>query len=450
MKKKIFIISILLLSITFILLILNFKSDPKFKIFINKYFLPYNFISKQNLKLDFLENELNRYQNIFEVVKPYEFDEITKKNLSPLVFEQTNNEIDLKDIDKKLKIYNPSKNIIFAGISNLFPGSAYIDIYNDKIFLASSIGIIGMSNLNQDRFNFVQIQSNIHQFINGEQFKKKNWFSIKDLKIIDGNIYLSYTKEVKADCWTVSVIYGKLDNIFINFENFFSNDECVHSLNNEDKEFVAHQSGGRIINFGDSILLSTGEFRSRFLAQNDSSIFGKILKINKKTKEFQIISKGHRNIQGLYFDNKQNFVLSTEHGPMGGDEINLLLLNKNDFPNYGWPISSYGEHYTGKKDLKKYKKYPLNKSHSDHGFIEPIKYFSPSIGISEIIGINKDRNYIVSSLKEKSIYLIVLNDRNIITKITKQYIGERIRDIIYYNNKIYLYLEDTASIGIIN
>ena len=46
---------------------------------------------------------------------------------------------------------------------------------------------------------------------------------------------------------------------------------------------------------------------------------------------------GHRNPQGLLvFD---NIVLSTEHGPRGGDEINKIMFGKN----YGWPISSYGK-----------------------------------------------------------------------------------------------------------
>ena len=58
---------------------------------------------------------------------------------------------------------------------------------------------------------------------------------------------------------------------------------------------------------------------------------------------------GHRNPQGLYFDKKNNFLLEAEHGPEGGDEINLIKFNQDAVPNYGWAISSYGEHYGGKK-----------------------------------------------------------------------------------------------------
>ena len=55
--------------------------------------------------------------------------------------------------------------------------------------------------------------------------------------------------------------------------------------------------------------------------------------------------------QGLYFDKENNIIIETEHGPMGGDEINLIDLdqiNKDKIFNYGWPIVSAGEHYGGK------------------------------------------------------------------------------------------------------
>ena len=151
-------------------------------------------------------------------------------------------------------------------------------------------------------------------------------------------------------------------------------------------------------------------------------------------------------------DNYNEYVIFTEHGPRGGDEINLLpleIINKEIKPNYGWPISSYGVHY--KPEMPDTKKYPLYKSHKEHGFIEPIKFFTPSIGISEIVGINpKKRIYAVSSLKDHGLYFIFLNKMNQIYKTDRLSVNERIRDLIFYKNKLYLFLEDTGSIGIIN
>ena len=99
---------------------------------------------------------------------------------------------------------------------------------------------------------------------------------------------------------------------------------------------------------------------------------------------------GHRNPQCLYFDKENNYILETEHGPMGADEINLIELNKNDkneIPNYGWAIASAGIHYGASDGVpnKSYEKYPLYKSHKEHGFIEPAIQFSPSIAPSEIV-----------------------------------------------------------------
>ena len=47
------------------------------------------------------------------------------------------------------------------------------------------------------------------------------------------------------------------------------------------------------------------------------SFFGKVLEIDKKTKEYKIISKGHRNPQGLYYNKYRDLIVSTDHGPKG-------------------------------------------------------------------------------------------------------------------------------------
>ena len=163
---------------------------------------------------------------------------------------------------------------------------------------------------------------------------------------------------------------------------------------------------------------------------------------------------GHRNPQGLYFDEENDFILETEHGPQGGDEINLIeisKINKEKILNYGWAISSAGEHYSGRveRNKKKYKKYPLYKSHIEYGFIEPLKSFVPSIGISEIVKVGQNR-YVVSSLKDKSLYFFELNEKKQFIKLDRVEVGERVRDLRFNNNQLYLFMEDTASIGVIN
>ena len=91
----------------------------------------------------------------------------------------------------------------------------------------------------------------------------------------------------------------------------------------------------------------------------------------------------------------------------------------------------------------------MYKSHSKYGFVEPLKSFVPSVAITTIIKINK-KNYIVASLKDKSIYNFKLNNNNKIVDLERIEIFERVRDIVYKNNYLYLFLENTASIGVIN
>ena len=212
-----------------------------------------------------------------------------------------------------------------------------------------------------------------------------------------------------------------------------------------------------MVGYGENhILLTNGDYRSRFLSQNTKSINGKIIKIDTRAQnKYEIFSIGHRNPQGLYFDQDNNFVLSTEHGPMGGDEINLIdVKNIDQKLNFGWPISSAGKHYCSErakteKELEScselYKKYPLHDSHTDFGFIEPLKSFVPSIGISEITKIDNE-TYVVSSLNGYSLYFFNL-ENNKVKNMKRIMVGERIRDIFFKNGDLYMFLEKTPMIA---
>ena len=196
-------------------------------------------------------------------------------------------------------------------------------------------------------------------------------------------------------------------------------------------------------------------------------MLGKILSIDKETRDTNILSLGHRNSQGIFYDKLNDVIYSTDHGPKGGDEINLdLKANYNNPKNFGWAVSSYGEHYDyPNKWLTEefYKRAPLHKSHSEFGFIEPLKYFTPSIGITQIIKtekfenlLNKNVIYVGSmgwDLEENdlTIHKFVLDNNYKIEKYEIIPIVERIRDLIYEEktNKILMYLETSGSIGIL-
>ncbi len=122
------------------------------------------------------------------------------------------------------------------------------------------------------------------------------------------------------------------------------------------------------------------------LAQNDNYLFGKILRIKKddilkkinnenETLDVEIYSKGHRVPQGLTRINKSIF--NVEHGPKGGDELNLVIENSN----YGWPLVSYGTNYL-RENGGDGKSIPSN--HELNNFKEPLLALVPSIGISSL------------------------------------------------------------------
>ncbi len=459
-KIKILILLISIIIIGGYFFISSFIGNPKSKFnnlklllnveqreLIKKYIFPYKFISHLQEKISKQQQIISQLRQIFLVM------ELEKKRDGSYI--TTEESIEKLSINKTLKKYKLNSGF-YVGIMNIFPGSGYIDFYEDNILVLSARGVLTFKkNIEDANENFQQIKNNINEFIGKDQFEKNKWFSLKDIFIFNNKVFVSYTEEIKEDCWNTSVIYGDINYKDIEFKKLFSPKECVHSTNNIDKEFNAWQSGGRIISFDDNhILLATGDYRSRYLAQDIKSLNGKIIKVNIDNGNYEIMSMGHRNPQGLYFDEENKFILETEHGPDGGDEINLIevnKLNKDKIQNYGWAISSAGEHYGGKSEGNKikYEKYPLFKSHIEHGFIEPLKSFVPSIGISEIVKIEQNR-YVVSSMKDKSLYFFELNEQKQIININRVEVFERLRDLRFNNKKLYLFMEDTASIGVIN
>ena len=77
------------------------------------------------------------------------------------------------------------------------------------------------------------------------------------------------------------------------------------------------------------------------------------ISIDKTTKQFEIISMGHRNPQGLVYIKESDIIINTEHDPKGGDEIKINFQNTNQIPNFGWDISSYGTEYDGTEKFNK-------------------------------------------------------------------------------------------------
>lgn len=140
--------------------------------------------------------------------------------------------------------------------------------------------------------------------------------------------------------------------------------------------------GGRLAFLPDgTLLVTTGEGADyREQAQRLDVVLGKIVRINDdgsipNDNPFvntpganpAVWSYGHRNPQGLYVDSQTGVVYSTEHGPRGGDEINVIEKGVN----YGWPIATHGIDYPGAR---------ISPFETYDGMREPLTFWTPSIG----------------------------------------------------------------------
>ena len=448
MKKKIFIYNILVIILTILLIsgyFINKKSSSSKKNEIQN--LEKQILTKNqqlsNIQRNFIENK----ENINDLINP---DNIN--------FLKVISDKEIKNL-KGYKLDKYRTNEILSSGNYRALASAYIDFYNDdkEVILATVDGIFAISEFNNIE-KFKKIKSNIFDFITYEDFYTNTQYGIKDILVSEDNLYVSFTNKKKKDCFNLKILVSKIDRKKFNFKNFYETSKCVDKKNKHG--YLAHQgAGGRMFGGYDSIYFTTGEFRNRPLAQNKDNDYGKILNIEIKSKNSKIVSIGHRNPQGLYYSKKNNFIISTEHGPKGGDEVNINHEPEKKIKNFGWPKASYGEHYYKNYPKEILDQAPLNKSHKKYGLEEPIKYFVPSIGISEIISIDNDeKEFLFGAMgneiadQDLGLHLINLDDKR--KKIIKhKYIplNERVRDIVISKNKdkIILFLETTSSLAVL-
>jgi glucose/arabinose dehydrogenase len=194
--------------------------------------------------------------------------------------------------------------------------------------------------------------------------------------------------------------------------------------------------GGRLALLPDrTLLITVGDgFNFREKAQDLSNGLGKIVRVNldgsipadnpfasKEGALPEIYSYGHRNPQGLAVDPATGVVYSTEHGPKGGDELNVIEAGVN----YGWPIATYGLDYSGAQ-ISPFTEY--------EGTKQPEKYWVPSIGPSGLALYHGDLfadwkgDLLVGALAKTALHRIDMENGKIVGE--ERYLeGERIRDV---------------------
>ena len=157
--------------------------------------------------------------------------------------------------------------------------------------------------------------------------------------------------------------------------------------------------------------------------QDDTTSYGKTVLINLTDFSHQQFSKGHRNPQGLFIDSP-DAIWETEHGPQGGDELNLVKRGAN----YGWPSVTYGTQY----GAHFWPGDPVPGSHS--GYAEPFYSWVPSIGVSSLLVIHSQQfklwegDVLIVSLRDGSLYRARVRDQRIVM-MERMPFGRRLRDI---------------------
>lgn len=191
-------------------------------------------------------------------------------------------------------------------------------------------------------------------------------------------VYFSYSAAGSRGTTGTAVARARLEG------NRLTGVRVIYEMRN--KTSGGQHFGSRLLFGTDGMLyLSTGDRGERDRAQDLTDTAGKVLRIfpdgripqdnpfasrSRQGVSPEIYTYGHRNIQGMALHPVTGKIWVHEHGPRGGDEINILKPGAN----YGWPVITYGREYFGNL--------PIGEGTQKEGMEQPILYWTPSIAPS--------------------------------------------------------------------
>lgn len=241
-------------------------------------------------------------------------------------------------------------------------------------------------------------------------------------------IYLSYAEKGKNGAGT-AVGRGRL------YERKLAGFTVI--FRQEPKSGGTVHFGSRLVFAADGKLYVTlGERGERERAQDFSIHRGQVIRINpdgtvpvdnpfagRAGYRPETWSHGHRNPQGASVHPETGRLWTVEHGAQGGDEINVPRGGRN----YGWPVISYGTHYSG---------LPIGVGTHKEGMEQPVYYWDPSIAPSGMVFYTGDRfdkwkgNLFIGALRGRMLVRLELHEEKVVNeeRLLRE-LGERIRDV---------------------
>lgn len=222
--------------------------------------------------------------------------------------------------------------------------------------------------------------------------------------------------------------------------NGYKLEHLTHIFSQQPKKDSGAHFGSRLVWAPDGTLFITlgDRYNEKDKAQTLDNHQGKVVRINAdgtvpKDNPFvktpgalpEIWSYGHRNVQGAAINPTTRELWTGEHGPQGGDELNITRAAKN----YGWPIITYGENYGGGK---------IGEGTHKAGMEQPNYKWVPSLAIAGFIFYTGDKfpqwknNILLANLKDKSLSRLVIEGE----KVTKEErlfakeLGQRLRHVV--------------------
>ncbi|UDJ80852.1 PQQ-dependent sugar dehydrogenase [Kosakonia oryzae] len=263
-------------------------------------------------------------------------------------------------------------------------------------------------------------------------------------------VWLSYAEADKEGKAGTAVGYGRLSEDFTRLEAF----QTV--FRQQPKLSTGNHFGGRLVFDGKGYLwIALGENNQRPTAQDVDKLQGKLVRltdqgkvpddnpfVGRKDARPEIWSYGIRNPQGMAINPWSHALWWHEHGPRGGDEINIAQKGKN----YGWPIATWGINYSGLK-------IPEAKGQIVPGTEQPIFYWQKSPAISGMAFYNADtfpqwkNKLFIGALKDEDVIVMSVNGDNVTEDgriLTDR--KQRIRDVRVGPDG-YLYVLTDASDG---